>query len=152
MLTNYRRTRPARIVLAEDDRTIARLIEIALQRTGVPHELQIVYDGDAAIAALEKTSSIWNDSPDLLLLDLHMPGKNGFEVLECVKWRDQLRRIPVVMFSNSDLAADVNRAYDLHANAYVIKHPNLPDLCRSLDAILDFWLKTAMTPFEPGVR
>jgi two-component system, chemotaxis family, response regulator Rcp1 len=140
MVTDYRCPRPARIVLAEDNRTIARLIEVALQRTGVPHELNIVHDGDQAIAALEKKSSCLDDIPDLFLLDLHMPGKNGFEVLEYIKQQEQLRRIPVVMFSSSSLPADVNRAYDLHANAYVRKNPNLPELSRTLDSVLRFWL------------
>jgi CheY-like chemotaxis protein len=134
----------ARIILAEDDRPTAKLIQVGLQRTGFPHHLNIVHDGDQAIAALEQTVA------DLLLLDLHMPGKNGFEVLEYVKQREHLRRIPGVMFSSSGLAEDVNRAYDLHANAYVLKRAGLPELCRTLDSILRFWLQTAMTPFEIG--
>src|SRR5579863_2359212 len=99
MVTNHTRTRPARIVLAEDDRATARLIEIALKRTGVPHELELVHDGHEAIAAVEKHVQV----PDLLLLDLYMPGRSGFEVLEHVKRHDLLRRTPVVIFSNSDL-------------------------------------------------
>jgi chemotaxis family two-component system response regulator Rcp1 len=131
MKTHYR----PRIVLAEDDPTIARLIEIALHRTGIPHDLQVVHDGDAAIAALDQT--------DLLLLDLHLHGKNGFEVLEHVKQDPSLRRIPVLMFSSSTAPADVNRAYDLHANAYLVKRTDLLELGRTLDATLHFWLRTA---------
>ena len=58
---------------------MALLIQMALQRTGIPHELTIVHDGDEAIAALEQLHSTWRGGPDLLLLDLHMPRKNGFE-------------------------------------------------------------------------
>jgi two-component system, chemotaxis family, response regulator Rcp1 len=134
----------ARILLAEDDRPTAKLIQVGLERTGLPHHLNIVHDGDQAIAALEQKAV------DLLLLDLHMPGKNGFEVLEYVKQREHLRRTPVVMFSSSELTDDVNRAYDLHANAYVLKPAGLPELCRTLDSILRFWLQTAITPFEIG--
>jgi CheY-like chemotaxis protein len=126
----------ARIVLAEDDRTTARLIEIALQRSGYPHQLDIAHDGAEAISAIERTAA------DLLILDLHMPAKNGFEVLEHLKKRDDLRRTPVVMFSSSALPADVDRAYRLHVNAYVIKPANLPDMCRTMDALLQFWLGT----------
>jgi CheY-like chemotaxis protein len=147
MSPTYKRDRPARIVLVDDDRTTSRLIEIALRRTGVPLDLQIVHDGDDAIAALETISPPWNDIPDLLLLDLHMPGKNGFEVLEYVKQHEHLRRIPVVMFSNSEVAADVNRAYDLHVNAYVRKSVEFAELCITIDTILHFWLRTATTPF-----
>jgi two-component system response regulator len=140
MFKNYWRNRPARIVLAEDDRASARLIEIALERTAISHELQVVHDGDQAIAALEQSPEF----TDLLLLDLYMPGKTGFDVLEYVKGHEYLRRIPVVMFSSSELPADIARAYDLHVNAYVVKSANLQDLCRSVDNILQFWLQTAM--------
>ena len=146
MSNNHRRTRPARIVLAEDDRTTARLIEVALERTRISHELHLVHDGDQAIAALEQAAT------DLLILDLYMPGKNGFDVLEHVKGTEHLLRVPVVMFSSSESPADVKRAYDLHANAYVFKSANLPDLCRALDSVLHFWLITAVTSFESPVH
>jgi CheY-like chemotaxis protein len=140
MSTDPSRSSPARIILAEDDRTTARLIEIALQRTGFPHHLDVVQNGDQVITALEKTGA------DLLILDLHMPAMNGFEVLEHVRHAEPLRRIPVVMFSSSSLPADVNQAYDLHVNAYVIKPCNLPDMCRTMEAILRFWVGTAIVP------
>jgi CheY-like chemotaxis protein len=140
MVISNRRARPARIVLAEDDRALAGLIGIAMKRTGIVHHLETVHDGHQAIAAMEA------DTPDLLLLDLHMPGKNGFEVLEYVKRHTQLRRTPVVMFSNSDLSADVTRAYDLHVNAYVRKTIEFADLCDTMDTILHFWLQTALSP------
>jgi CheY-like chemotaxis protein len=104
----------------------------------------MVHDGDSAIAALERPDA----AADLLLLDLHMPGKNGFEVLEHVKQREYLRRIPVVMLSASEHPGDINRAYDLHANAYVLKRPDFSELCRSLDGVLQFWLRTAMIPLR----
>jgi CheY-like chemotaxis protein len=142
MTTNSRRNRPARILLAEDDRTTASLIKIALQRTGVSHNLDMVHDGDSAIAALEHPDA----AADLLLLDLHMPGRNGFDVLEHVKRQEHLRRIPVVMLSSSQMPQDVSRAYDLHANAYVLKQPDFSELCRSMDGVVQFWLRTAMIP------
>lgn len=143
MYISHTRNRPARIVLAEDDRAFARLIEIALKRTGVPHELELARDGAEAIAAVEKHVNV----PDLLLLDLYMPGKSGFEVLEHVKSHDLLRRTPVVIFSNSDLTADVMKAYDLHANAYILKTTDFAELCRTMETTLHFWLNTATTPF-----
>ena len=111
----------------------------------------MVHDGDGAIDALERTAP-WTDGTDLLLLDLHMPGKNGFDVLEHVKRKEHLRRIPVVMFSSSEMPGDINRAYDLHANAYVVKQTDFYELCRSVESILQFWLRTAMTPSTAGVR
>jgi two-component system, chemotaxis family, response regulator Rcp1 len=141
MIISNSLNRPAHIVLAEDDPSTARLIEVALQRSGVLHDLHIVGDGEAAIAALERPSPT-----DLLLLDLYMPGKNGFEVLAHVKGQNHLRGIPVVVFSSSETPEDVNRAYDLHANAYVFKNPSFHDMCRSVDVTLQFWLRTAITP------
>jgi chemotaxis family two-component system response regulator Rcp1 len=140
MVTNYMRTGPARIVLAEDDRAIACLIEIALKRTKIPHELEIVHDGLQAIAAVETPT-------DLLLLDLYMPGKDGFEVLQYLKQHEQLRRMPVIMFSNSDLAAHVTKAYDLSVNAFVRKNTDFGELCHTIDMILRFWLQIAVAPY-----
>ena len=145
MFTSPKRTRPPRIVLAEDDRATACLIEIAMKRTGIRYDLQTVHDGDQAITAIENSSPT---APDLLLLDVHMPGRSGFEVLEYVKRHVRLRRMPVVMFSNSDLATDIAKAYDLHANAYVRKNSDFADLCNTMDTILRFWLQTAMTAFQ----
>jgi CheY-like chemotaxis protein len=144
MITPTSRKRQPRVLLAEDDRTTASLMKIALQRSSVSHDLQMVHDGDSVIAALERSSP----GADLLLLDLHMPQKNGFEVLQHVKKQEHLRRIPVVMFSSSEASDDINRAYDLHANAYVLKRPDFADLSRSLDAILHFWLRTATLPLN----
>jgi CheY-like chemotaxis protein len=143
MVKNNRRTRPARIVLAEDDRASASLIGIALRRTGIPHDLETVHDGDQAMAAVEKSTPT-----DLLLLDLHMPAGNGFEVLERLKQDARLRRIPVVMFSGSDLSADVTKAYDLHVNAYVKKSTDFAELCETMDTVVRFWLQTAAAPFH----
>lgn len=147
MITNYSSSRQARIVLAEDDSAISRLVEIALKRTGIPHDLETVHDGHQAIDALEKTFEPGGIVPHLLLLDLHMPGKNGFEVLKYVKGHPLLRRMPVVIFSNSDQAADVTKAYDLHVNAYIRKSTEFADLCHTMDNVLRFWLQTALAPF-----
>jgi CheY-like chemotaxis protein len=104
--------------------------------------LDTVHDGDSAIAALERPDAV----TDLLLLDLRMPGRNGFEVLAHLKQQEHLRRIPVVILSSSEKPVDINRAYDLHANAYVVKRPDFSEMCRSLDGVVQFWLRTAMIP------
>jgi two-component system, chemotaxis family, response regulator Rcp1 len=140
MDTNYKRTRLPRIVLAEDDRAFARLVEIALKRTGIAHHLETVHDGPQAIDALA------HDAPDLLLLDLYMPGMSGFDVLQHVKSDARLRRTPVVMFSSSDADADVRRAYDLHVNAFIRKSSDFGDLCHTMGTVLHFWLQTAARP------
>jgi CheY-like chemotaxis protein len=140
MLTTVRRAGPARIILAEDDRTLARLTEIAIKRTAPSTELQIVHDGHQAIAAISE------NIPDLLLLDLYMPGKDGFEVLEFIRREERTQRVPVVMLSSSQSPREINRAYDLQVNAYVLKQTDFSDLCTMIDSILNFWLKTATLP------
>jgi CheY-like chemotaxis protein len=141
MDTNYKRTRLPRILLAEDDRAFARLAEIALKRTGIAHDLDTVHDGHHAIDAMEKGPV----DPDLLLLDLYMPGKNGFDVLEYVKTHARLRRMPVVIFSSSEMDADVKRAYDLHVNAFIRKSTDFGELCHTMGTVLHFWLQTVVT-------
>jgi CheY-like chemotaxis protein len=121
-------------------------MEIALKRTSIPHDLEIVHDGHQAI------ESLLNNPPDLCLLDLYMPGRDGFDVLEYIRRQERLRRIPVVMFSSTAAAADVNRAYDLHVNAYVLKQTDFFDLCSSLDSVLQFWLRTATPPVASDAR
>jgi chemotaxis family two-component system response regulator Rcp1 len=74
-----------------------------------------------------------------------MPGMNGFEVLEHVKMNPRLRRTPVVIFSSSDVEADVKRAYDLNVNAFIRKSTDFADLCHTMGTILHFWLETAVT-------
>jgi CheY-like chemotaxis protein len=132
---------PRRIVLAQDDQVTARLMEIALKRTGIPVQIETVYDGGHAISAVEKRPA------DLLLLDLHLTVKNGFEVLEYVKRHDELRRMPVVMLSSSDQAADARKAYDLHVNAYIRKTTEFVELCLTMEKIVHFWLQTAVSAF-----
>lgn len=140
MLTKPRSFRPGRVVLAEDDKSAARLIEIALKKTGIEHDLEVVTDGNQAIAVLEMPA----DSPVLLLLDLYIPGKNGFEVLEHLKACEQLRRIPVVMLSPSWSAEDIRKAYELHANACVKRHTDFTELTRALDSVANFWLRNTV--------
>ena len=142
MITNPRRAGRANILLVEDDRPLARLTEVALKRTAIPHDLRIVHDGHQAIAALAETT------PDLCLLDLYMPGTDGFHVLEHVRSDERLRRLPVVMLSYSGAPEDVNRAYDLHVNAYVVKQTDFSDLCSTVDSIVNFWLQVVTPPFS----
>jgi CheY-like chemotaxis protein len=141
MDTNQRRTRLPRVLLAEDDPAFARLAEIALKRTGIALDLETVSDGHQTIAAMEQGT----EPPDLLLLDLYMPGKTGFDVLEYVKTHARLRRTPVVIFSNSELDLDVKRAYDLHVNAFIKKSIDFAELCHTMGTVLHFWLETAVT-------
>lgn len=116
-----------RVVLAEDNDDHALLIEMALERaSSVPVDLHRARDGDEAIRLVEE------DVPDLLLLDLKMPGRSGHEVLERLKGDERLRRVPVAVLTSSDRDEDVARSYGLGGNHFITK----PDDPRQLEAHL----------------
>lgn len=120
------------VILAEDNDDHAMLIEMALERaTSLPVELRRARNGDEAIALLTESA------PDLLLLDLKMPGRSGHEVLERVKGDDELRRIPVAVLTSSDRDEDVARSYGLGGNHFITKPENPRDLERRLVSLLE---------------
>lgn len=119
------------VVLAEDDDDHAVLIEMALERASpVPVRLRRAKDGDEAIELVEE------EVPDLLLLDLRMPGRSGHEVLEHVKSREHLRRIPVAVLTSSDRDEDVAKSYGLGGNHFITKPTDPAELERRLAALL----------------
>ncbi|MBW3533758.1 MAG: response regulator [Gemmatimonadetes bacterium] len=124
--------RRLRVVLAEDNDDHALLIEVALGRaSSVPVDLQRARDGDEAIRLVEA------DVPDLLLLDLKMPGRSGHEVLERVKGDERLRRIPVAVLTSSERDDDVARSYGLGGNHFITKPDDPQELEARLRYVLD---------------
>lgn len=124
-----------RVCIVEDDPDHTVIITRAI-RDAAPHaEVQTVQDGEAALALLAMTETL----PDLILLDINMPGLSGFEVLVQVKADQRLKRIPVVMLTSSSLSADVNRAYELGANGYISKPSYLHDLRAVIGNTLLYW-------------
>jgi len=120
------------VLLAEDDDDHALLIERALERASrIPVELHRARNGDEAMERVEEIG------PDLLLLDLKMPGRTGHEVLERLKGDDRLRRIPVAVLTSSDRDEDVARSYGLGGNHFITKPENPKDLERSLESLLE---------------
>lgn len=132
--TKERRKRPRErwdVVLAEDDDDHAMLIQMALERAaGLPVELRRARNGDEAIDLLTERV------PDLLLLDLKMPGRSGHEVLERVKNDDTLRRIPVAVLTSSDRDEDVARSYGLGGNHFITKPESPQELETRLRSLL----------------
>ena len=121
-----------RVVLAEDNDDHALLIGMALERASpVPVDIHRARDGDEAIRLVEE------DVPDLLLLDLKMPGRSGHEVLERVKGDERLRRIPVAVLSSSDRDEDVARSYGLGGNHFITKPDDPKELEARLRRLLD---------------
>src|SRR5439155_13492332 len=111
------------ILMVEDDPNDALLIQRALQKAGLRHPLKLVRDGDQAIAYLSG-QGIYEDRqryplPFLVLLDLRMPGTDGFEVLQWARQEPALKRLLIVVLTSSNLQSDVDRAYEFGANSYL---------------------------------
>lgn len=113
------------VLLVEDDLNDIFLVKRAFKLAQIKNPLQVVTDGQEAISYLRGDSKYADREtcplPKLVVMDIKMPRKTGFEVLEWIKGDHSLRRIPVVIVSSSDNPADINRAYELGANAYMVK-------------------------------
>ncbi len=138
---------PVDILLVEDNPGDARLMKEALAEAKIRNRLQVVADGVGALAYLRRQEPFAGAvRPDLILLDLNLPGKDGREVLAEIKGDKDLRRIPVVILTTSRAEADIARAYDLHANAYVTKPLDIEQFITVVQSIEDFWLTTVKLP------
>ncbi len=124
-----------RVYLVEDDPDHVMIISRAIRESGQQAEVDTADDGEAALATLRASES----PPDLILLDINMPGLSGLEVLEQLKGDARLKQIPVVMLTSSELPADVARAYELGASGYISKPSYLHDLRAVLGNTLLYW-------------
>jgi two-component system, chemotaxis family, response regulator Rcp1 len=141
--------RPVEILLVEDNPGDVRLTREALREGKVRNNLAVAVDGVEAIAYLRKAGEYVNAvRPDLILLDLNLPRKDGREVLEEIKADPALRHIPVVVLTSSQAEEDIVRAYDLHANCYVTKPVDLDQFIRVVESIEDFWFTIVKLPPE----
>jgi CheY-like chemotaxis protein len=139
--------RPIEILLVEDNPGDARLTEEALKEGKVRNNLHMARDGVEAMAFLRREGT-YKDAPrpDLVLLDLNLPRKDGREVLEEIKSDDKLKRIPVVVLTTSKAEEDVLRTYNLHANCYVTKPVDLEKFMVVVKTIDVFWLTVVTLP------
>jgi len=138
------------ILYAEDQENDIFLFERASKGAGVLNPLKIVQDGKEAIDYLNGAAPFGDrglhPAPSLVLLDLKLPRKSGFEVLEWVRQQPELRMLPIVIFTSSAHDHDVHRAYALGANAYLVKPSSLDKLSETVKAIKDFWLTLNRIP------
>ena len=143
------------ILLADDDENGAFLTTRALKQAGVLHPITVVRDGDAAIEYLAGTSRYADRGahplPCLLLLDQKLPGRSGLEVLEWLRTKSLVCTLPVLMLSASTFDGDVQTAYLLGANGYLVKPGEFEALVAMAKAIKDYWLTVNRSP-EPGPR
>jgi chemotaxis family two-component system response regulator Rcp1 len=141
--------RPIEILLVEDSPGDVRLTREALLDAKVHNNLSVVSDGVEALAFLRREGTYAEVSqPDLILLDLNLPKKDGREVLAEIKRDPVLKRIPVVVLTTSEAEQDILESYELHANCYVTKPVDLDQFIRVVRSIEDFWLAIVKLPSE----
>jgi CheY-like chemotaxis protein len=146
-MTGQELLRPVEILLVEDNPGDVDLARVALEKSKIHNTLNVVEDGEAAMAYLRQEGR-YADAvrPDLVLLDLNLPRKDGREVLAEIKGDEKFRRIPVVILTTSKAEEDVLRSYDLHANCYITKPIDLSQFMKVVKSIQDFWLTIVVLP------
>lgn len=131
------------VLLVEDDLNDIFLVKRAFKMAHLENPLQVVTDGQEAIHYLRGDGKYADREtyplPKLIVMDIKMPRKTGFEVLEWVKRDGPLRRIPIVIVSSSDRPSDINRAYELGANAYMVKPVNFRAVEHLFQSITHYW-------------
>ena len=138
---------PVEILLVEDNPGDARLAEEALKESKVRNNLYHVKDGVEAMQFMRQQAEYASvPPPDLILLDLNLPRKDGREVLAEIKEDPELRLVPVVVLTTSEAERDLVKSYDLHANAYIVKPIDLDRFIEVVQAIESFWFTIVKLP------
>jgi CheY-like chemotaxis protein len=139
--------KPIEILLVEDNPGDVRLTKEALREAKVCNRIHTVYDGLEALAFLNRKGNYVNvPFPDLILLDLNLPKKDGREVLISIKAEEKFKRIPVVVLTTSKSEEDIVKSYELQASCYVTKPVDLDQFLEVVKAIGDFWLTIVKLP------
>jgi len=146
-MTTNEMIHPIEILLVEDNPGDARLAKEALKESKLKNNLYIADDGVEAMDFLNKKGKYANmPRPDLVILDLNLPRKDGREVLNEIKTDDNLKRIPVVILTISKAEEDILKSYNLHANCFISKPIDLDQFIKVVKSIEDFWLTIVKLP------
>ena len=146
-MNSSRGGRPIQILMVEDNPDDIELTVEALKDARVANHLTVVQDGDEALSYLRCRGKYAQAvRPDLILLDLNMPRKNGRDVLREIKNDPKLKRIPVVILTTSQAEDDILHTYDLHANCYITKPVDFNQFLKVVRSIEDFWLTVVKLP------
>lgn len=134
------------VLLVEDNEDDVFFMKMACQRTGIPHALQVVADGEAAVDYLAGNGLYANRNahplPDVVFLDVKLPKRNGHEVLQWIRSQPRLKHLPVVMITSMQNEKDVTRAYELGVTSYLNKtDANQPEFGQGVRVILKYWLE-----------
>lgn len=135
------------ILLVEDNQGDIDLALEAFELAKYKCNINTCMDGDEAIEYLYKQGKFINTKqPDLVLLDINLPKKNGHEVLEIIKQDDKLRMLPVIMLTTSDAVEDIEKSYSNYTNAYICKPDSIDGLLNVINALEEFWINVAILP------
>ena len=141
--------KPIEILLVEDNPADVRLTKEALKEGKILNNMNVAKDGVEALAFLHREGKYGNaPRPDIILLDLNLPKKNGRDVLAEIKDDPALKRIPVVVLTTSKAEEDILRTYDLHANCFITKPVDLEQFIAVVQAIEYFWLSVVKLPTQ----
>ncbi len=139
--------KPIEILLVEDNEGDVGLVEEVFEDAKIRNILHVAEDGEEAMLFLNKEKPFADaPTPDIILLDLNLPRKDGREVLEEIKTDDKLKRIPVVVLTTSKAEEDIVKSYDLHANSYITKPVDFDQFIKVIKSIEDFWLEVVRLP------
>ena len=140
-------TKSLLVLLVEDNEGDVRLIKEAFNESKIDKRFSVARDGEDALNFLYKRGQYTGSTrPDIILLDINLPRKNGFEVLEQIKKDPELRRIPVIMLSSSSSEDHVFKSYDLNANCYLTKPVDFDEYTQVVRIIEEFWFDKAKLP------
>lgn len=138
------------ILLVEDREDDILLVRRAFREAGVSNPLQVVRGGEEAVAYLSGEGKYANRAeyplPRLVLLDLRMPGMDGYEVLRWIRQQDGIRGMPVIVLTSSNLLSDVNAAYQLGANSFFVKDVDFQNTAEFFRLLKVYWMDRALTP------
>jgi CheY-like chemotaxis protein len=139
--------KPIEILLVEDNPGDVRLTREALKESKIINNLHVVMDGEEAMKFLLQKGEYKNKpKPDIVLLDLNLPKKDGREVLAEVKANNRIKRIPIVILTSSEADEDIIKTYNLHANCYIAKPVDLDQFSKVVKTIGDFWFSIVKLP------
>lgn len=139
----------AKVVVADDDQSAVELLREAFERASLTCDLDAVFSGQQLLDYLRKEDAAVEERPSLILLDLNMPGKDGRQTLTEIKADPDLRDIPIIIMTSSELDEDVETSYQCGVNAYLKKPSVFADLVKMTSAIKEFWFGCATLPQHP---
>ncbi len=134
------------VLLIEDNPAEVLLLQEVLAESGVALKLRVAMDGESGLAQLRRGQETLNDRPDLIMLDLNLPDRDGRQLLQEIKEDPKLKSIPVIVLSTSQAEEDIRQCYQLQANCYISKPVDLEDFIAVLKTIESFWFHTVRLP------